>query len=105
MNRFDWGRINPRFWFQNNPTSDEWDAILNRAMDTYKAELGGYETTLKLGPLTVWTANWPYAYGSCWSPSFDGLPRVATRKRLRALAESVRPDPLGKVKRAIGEQK
>lgn len=79
--RFDWQRLLPRYWYQNNPTDWIWDAVLNRALDHFEPRLGCF--TCKIGPLNVWIGNWPYAYGYNHGRS-EGLPSVATRKRLRA---------------------
>lgn len=81
--RFDWRRlVAPRFWLQNYPTDWEWDATLNRLLDTHDPKPG--YMTVSLGGVDVWVSNWPYSYGYPYTPRMDGLPSVATRKRLRA---------------------
>lgn len=98
MMRIDWERLKPRYWMQNEPTSWEWDAILNYLMDTYEPEPG--YLTVKLGPVEVWVSNWPYSYGNAYRPhEVKVLPSVATRKRLKNLVSVA--DPLVKVKHLL----
>lgn len=95
----DWQRLWPRYWLQNQRTDWEWDAILNRLLDEYPVTFATYESelTAKVGPVEVWTGNFPYAYGSAYRPNAgDGLPSVATRKRLKGLVPKV--DRLREVK-------
>lgn len=81
---FDWYRLLPPFWIQNDRTCRAWDAALNRALDQYGAcRVDGY--TCKVGPLEVWTANWPYSYGNSYRPKLNVLPMVRTRLRLRKM--------------------
>jgi hypothetical protein len=84
---FDWWRLVPIYWWQNEPTNREWDAMLNRLLDEH-SPVKGY-CTARLGPVDVWASNWPYAYGSAWRPvERDGLPMVRTRRRLRKMLEA-----------------
>ena len=79
---FDWWRLLPRYWGQNYPTCREWDAVLNGLLDAFDPAPGMH--TANLGGIEVWTQNWPYAYGSQYSPlKSELLPMVRTRKRLR----------------------
>lgn len=81
----DWYRLLPMFWYQNAPTSLEWDRALNDALDKYGATLiDAY--TCRVGGCEVWIGNWPHAYGYSWSPkSCNFLPKVSTRMRLRRI--------------------
>lgn len=93
----DFYRFLPSYWFQNTKTDLEWDGLLNKALDKYPV-VTGY-LTVNVGPLEVWVGNWPYAYGSLRKPvQREGLPAVATRKRLRAL---VKKEDYTEVERAI----
>jgi hypothetical protein len=74
----------PQYWLQNHATDWEWDAALNALLDHHKPIKSGIGYTVHLGGVEVWARNYPYAYGTPYSPSFDVLPSVATRKRLRA---------------------
>lgn len=82
--KFDWQRLFYGPWIQNHPTDWVWDDVLNKSMDKYPVErLCSY--TAKIGNITVWVGNWPYAYGYPFRPiKSEMLPSVATRKRLRA---------------------
>lgn len=81
---FDFYRLLPPYWLQNDPTSKEWDAALNKALDSGQIKkLSSH--TVDVGPYTVWIENWPYGYGR---PRPNGvmvnaMPTVKTRKRLR----------------------
>lgn len=97
MGRFDWGRLDPRFWLQNEPTNWEWDTILNDLLDHHEPKLG--YLTVTLGNVEVWVSNWPYAYGSPHSPEANVLPSTATRKRLRAVVP--KKDPLAKLRAVL----
>lgn len=82
----DWYRLLPRYWMQKKPTDYEWDEALNKALDLHVVEvLSKYE--VQIGPFKVWIENWPYAYGKRYANGSSGLPKVATRKRLRAAIE------------------
>jgi hypothetical protein len=85
----DWYRFLPRYWYQNQGTDRCWDKVLNVLLDTHPVSGVGAHT-IRLGPATVWVANWPYAYGSAYGGAFPccGLPKVGTRKRLRAAVEA-----------------
>jgi hypothetical protein len=79
----DWQRLIPRYWTQNEPTCLVWDKVLNKALDNFPIEYRGGHTC-NIGPLQVWISNWPYAYGYN-NRHRSGLPKVATRKRLRRM--------------------
>ena len=81
----DWQRFIPGYWYQNGPTCLTWDAVVNKALDQFGIQ--SVEThTCRVGPLTVWIENWPYAYGKSYGSGYPntGLPKVATRKKIRA---------------------
>lgn len=83
--RFDWQRLLIGPWIQSARTDWCWDELLNKALDEHGAERNSSHTA-KVGPLTVWVLNWPYAYGSPHGlHERDCLPSVATRRRLRAM--------------------
>lgn len=82
---WDWRRLIPRYWIQNEPTDRHWDALLNKLLDTQAIELAG-PYTVKVGAARVWIENWPYSYGrthGCELPYAGCLPTVRTRQRLR----------------------
>lgn len=88
----DWLRLFPIYWFQNYPTCEKWDSILNGALDSFEPRpIGNTGLTTEVGPFTVWTGNWPYAYGGNYggNPSARSasniLPKVNTRRRLRRM--------------------
>ena len=80
----DWQRFIPGYWYQNGPTCPVWDAVVNKALEQYGVTEAD-QHSCRIGPLTVWVANWPYAYGKDYSGSFPSnyLPKVATRKKIR----------------------
>lgn len=80
----DFGRFLPNFWLQNYPTNDHWDRILNDLLDMHDLKRVG-SCTVKIGPIVVWIANYPYAFGSPRVPMQLCLPRVRTRRRLKKL--------------------
>lgn len=90
----DWLRLFPLYWFQNYPTCEKWDLVLNEALDVFEPlPIGNSGLTTEVGPFTVWTGNWPYAYGGNYA--YGGshssrrisniLPKVSTRRRLRRM--------------------
>lgn len=83
--KFDWQRLLTGPWIQNAKTDWCWDELLNKALDQHGVERNSSHTA-KVGLLTVWVSNWPYAYGSAYRPhERDFLPSIATRRRLRAM--------------------
>lgn len=92
----DWYRLLPPYWVQVHPTSKAWDKVLNELLDRGPiTEIGDH--TAKVGGAVVWVANWPYGFGNPYGKEAVGLPKVATRKRLRAaianaLLSSLSPD-------------
>lgn len=98
--RFDWQRLWPKYWVQNEPTNWEWDATLNDLLDKYKP-IPGY-MTVTLGPVEVWVSNYPYSYGRPWRPLGKFLPSVATRKRLKSAVPTEAPaDPMEAIRKAV----
>lgn len=86
--KFEWKRLLPKYWFQQGPTDWDWDTILNEILDTAdKVKVGNH--TANIDGVDIWTSNWPYAYGNCYSYS-SGLPSIKTRHRLRKLIEATR---------------
>ncbi|UIS25295.1 hypothetical protein [Erythrobacter phage vB_EliS-L02] len=84
MPNFDFWRLWPAYWLQNCPTDWEWDATLNSYLDRHEPKLDSTGHTTRIGPVEVWVRNWPYAFGSPYSPVHHNvLPSVSTRKRLR----------------------
>jgi hypothetical protein len=82
----DWYRLLPQYWIQNDPTDLAWDKTLNELLDKHEIEVCS-EHTIRLGRARIWVSNWPFAFGQLVTSDFvdiSGLPRVATRKRLRA---------------------
>lgn len=74
--------MHPRFWISNYSACKYWDTEIKRLIDE-KAEVrtkGIYHC--KIGPYTIWAANYPYAYGYTHSCE-PVLARRLTRKRLR----------------------
>lgn len=87
--KYDWGRWRSGFWYQNYETSDQWDEVLNIALDRFG--ITGLDThTVNVGPFEVWVANWPSAFGYNRNAYPEVLPRVATRIRLRDMVLAAR---------------
>lgn len=89
--RFDWRRLLPQFWLQNERTDYEWDALLNELMDKHEVTRTD-AFTVQIGPVEVWVSNWPYQYGYAYRPHHRGLPTVGTRIRLKNLAPAREED-------------
>ena len=53
---------NPRFWQQNEPTSWQWDKVLNELLDDHKVIVTG-RNTCEIGDYTIWISNYPYSFG------------------------------------------
>jgi len=77
----DWGRLNPRFWLQNYPTSAEWDTVISAALDSGDVKITGPHTA-HIGRYEVWVANYPYAFGYRANCPCPVLPKTATRRRI-----------------------
>lgn len=92
--KFEWKRLLPKYWYQNSPTDWDWDATLNDILDRAKRiEVNTFTTTID--GVTIWTSNWPYAYGAFYHHgSNEGLPSIKTRHRLRDTLESARKKSL-----------
>jgi hypothetical protein len=83
----DWYRLYPDYWFQNYPTSKEWDTVLNTLMDTHPLVVVDMYT-VKFGDTEVWIQNYPHAFACRYTRTNVApvvLPSVKTRKRLRKL--------------------
>lgn len=96
----DWQRLIPGYWLQNLPTSTEWDAILNDLMNTFPEPTSVGLHTVDFNKVTVWVRNYPYAYGYIYSSPIgriEVLPRVATRKRLKAYLGNIQYTQLRKL--------
>lgn len=64
--------INPRWWVMNNSYSPNWDKKVNDLLDKYKFEPDGHTNiTAKLGDLTIWLGNYPYAYGTLYNTNIS----------------------------------
>ena len=86
--KIDWYRLLPWYWFQSYPTSWEWDALLNEILDKRtNVTVSNYTTTID--GVEIWTANYPYAYGSPRNTK-KFLPSVKTRKRLKKFVERLK---------------
>lgn len=59
--------LKPGFWLMNNPYSAAWDKQLRALMQEHKFENIEFATA-KLGPVTVWVANYPYSAFTPWLP-------------------------------------
>lgn len=81
----DWYRLLPRYWHQNAPTCRVWDQILNELLDAFVVDITDSHYA-DLGGFRVWVANYPYSYG--YREGDRVLPKVATRKRLKAAINS-----------------
>lgn len=66
------------------PISEEWDAILNKLMDTYEPSKIG-DHTCYFGDTEVWISNYPYAFGKLGF--YDYLPKYPTMRRLKKILE------------------
>jgi hypothetical protein len=82
----DWLRLLPRFWIQNERTCYKWDKVLNDMLDSHGVTPRD-KCTCMVGNTEIWVSNWPYAYGSIYGSSFQKLPKVGTRIRLREMLE------------------
>lgn len=83
---------NPRCWDRLGKTDVEWDFVLNGLIDKYKPSLPPYTRsfnhTIMLGEILIWTANFPYSYGSPYALS--GADKVLpTRKTVFRLYDMV----------------
>lgn len=60
IKRFLFGLFHPSFWIMNYQYSEAWDAKLNDLMKSEKF-IPISSCTAKLGKLTLWVSNYPYA--------------------------------------------
>lgn len=83
--------VNPNWWVMNNSYNETWDKKLNHLLDNHKLEIDNYHTA-ELDGITIWIANYPYAYGVIWGNPFSknintlslqGRPSRLTIYRLR----------------------
>lgn len=83
MNNFFRIITTPRCWLRNCRTDQIWDATLNSLLDNHDVKIINRHY-VKIGGVSVWVANYPYAYGSCNSDYFDRdvLPKRGTVFRL-----------------------
>lgn len=82
--------VNPTFWIQNKKTSDEMTIFVNTVIDEDLA-MSCDEFTIKIrGGKSIWTENYPYAFGGFAElrNKHYGLPNVETRIRLRKYVAS-----------------
>jgi hypothetical protein len=89
---FDWRRLIPRYWLQNDPTDYVWDHLLNKSLDLYEVKEVTSPYLVSAGPFQIWVSNWPHAYGKYYG--IGGLPTVKTRLRLREAVYSMRSKAL-----------
>jgi len=101
----DWYRLfNPLFWIQNEPTSEEWDRVLNELLDKYGVTSVN-QYTARVGNLEIWVCNYPYSFGHTHNSVFrpeqpslynNVLPKVKTRIRLKKMIEQVQKEQFNK---------
>ncbi|ASK88497.1 hypothetical protein [Sphingorhabdus sp. SMR4y] len=87
--KFDFWRLLPPYWMQNQRTDYEWDSALSAAIDRFGVEEVNYYLC-RIGGVAVWIQNYPYAYGSMHNGGVDFLPTVSTRKKLRKAVAKAR---------------
>ena len=92
-------RFLPMYWCQARNTDWAWDQILNELLDSNPTfSLFGY--TLIINNTPVWVENYPYSYGYIYTADWynfnNGIPSVATRKRLRKIVKKLRFNSLRK---------
>lgn len=73
----------PTWWIRNYGTSKVLTAFINERLDAGEVPKLTGEHTMTLGGLTLWRANFPYAYGHVWNPDIEKLPERTTALRLR----------------------
>lgn len=82
--KFDFYRLLPQYWVQNTSTDWCWDQQLrDLILSQQPIDVRRSKYTVKIGQYIVWTANYPYAYGSNCGDERSGLPSISTRKLLR----------------------
>lgn len=72
---------NPLCWIRSSTINKELDAAINKLLDA-GADITFDSHTTKLGPLTLWTENFPYSYGEEYTINGIGLPSRKTVFRL-----------------------
>ena len=87
---YDFYKLLPKYWYQNNPTDWEYDRVLNELLDTKPTitELTEYTITFN-NAIKIWIGNFPNAYGDLYYSSnvgeHGGLPSVSTILRLQKI--------------------
>ena len=71
----------PLCWLRCEATNTDLDAAINKLLDA-GADITSNEYTTRLGPLILWTENFPYAYGGDYTIKGGGLPTRRTVFRL-----------------------
>jgi hypothetical protein len=74
----------PGWWMQNERTDYGYDDMVRKMLDRHPLKyVGGH--TAKLGTLTLWVANYPYAFGTPQWPRVvaNVLPAPLTRRELK----------------------
>jgi len=72
---------NPSCWLRSAATNKELDAAINKLLDE-GADITLHVCTTTLGPLSLWTENFPYSYGGERTIKGIGLPSRKTVFRL-----------------------
>jgi hypothetical protein len=73
----------PDYWLQSNPYNKDWDALLNRLLDTEDFVLEDIYTA-RIGGGVVWISNHPYASFSPYYPvRMDVRPKRITMVRAK----------------------
>lgn len=79
----DWLRLfTPSAWVQVGETVTEYDDHINELLDSGVKPIIKNKWLAKLGHLTIWIGNYPWAYGELYGTGM--LPKMRTRKRLRS---------------------
>ena len=87
---YDFYKLLPKYWYQNNPTDWEYDRVLNELLDTKPTitELTEYTITFN-NAIKIWIGNFPNAYGGLYINNSEALignlPSVSTRLRLQKI--------------------
>ena len=85
--------LRPNCWLRIEPFDRAWDRVVNEMLDRGDKIVVGSSYTTQVGKHTVWTRNYPYAYGAkqtgiCTSAS--GLPSRTTVRRLKKAIDKAR---------------
>lgn len=72
----------PSCWIRNRPTNREWDKKVRQQLKNPKfTNINSYKCNLR--DLTIWTENYPYAYGTDDTGRVKGMPSRRTVFKLR----------------------